>query len=145
MTPDAKLPDLALPVVPAPDEGPVLIQIEYTIAPEHRAEFLDAIHAVEPIRRRNGAGSWRVYRDLGEEGRYIERFVIASWAEYTRLRTRMTQTDRRTQERAERLQQKGVPRARVALPGCGARRTAAAGVAAARLGTPDGADGGEIG
>ena len=109
VTPDAKLPDLALPVVPAPDEGPVLIQIEYTIAPEHRAEFLDAIHAVEPIRRRNGAGSWRVYRDLGEEGRYIERFVIASWAEYTRLRTRMTQTDRRTQERAERLQQEGVP------------------------------------
>jgi MFS family permease len=109
VTPGAALPDLSLPVVPAPDDGPVLIQIEYVIPPEHRAEFLEAIHAVEPIRRRNGAGSWRVYRDLGQEGRYIERFVIASWAEYTRLRTRMTQTDRRTVERVERLLQEGVP------------------------------------
>ncbi len=109
VTPGAKLPDLALSVVPEPDDGPVLIQIHYQIAPEHRAEFLEAIYEIEPIRRRNGAGSWRVYRDLEQEGRYIERFVIESWGEYTRLRTRMTQTDRRATERIERFQEEGVP------------------------------------
>jgi hypothetical protein len=109
VTPGAKLPELALSVVPEPDEGPVLIQIHYQIEPTMRAEFIEAIHAIEPIRRRNGAGSWRVYRDLEQEGRYIERFVIESWGEYTRLRTRMTQTDRRAIERLERFQQDGAP------------------------------------
>jgi MFS family permease len=109
VTPGAKLPDLALSVEPEPDDGPVLIQIHYQIAADARAEFLEAIQALEPIRRRNGAGSWRVYRDLEQEGRYFERFVIESWGEYTRLRTRMTQTDRRAVERIERFQEEGVP------------------------------------
>src|SRR5262245_35908211 len=109
VTPGAKLPDLALAVVPAPEDGPVLIQIEYMIAPEHYAEFLKAVHAVEPIRRRNGAGRWRVYRDVEREGRFIERFVIESWGEYTRLRTRATKTDRRAQEHVEAFQREGSP------------------------------------
>ena len=92
-----------------PDDGPVLIQFEYQIDPEHREAFLRAIQAVEPTRRRNGAASWRVYRDLGEEGRFIERFVIASWGEFVRLRTRMTIADRKLQERVEELQRPGVP------------------------------------
>ncbi|NJN39975.1 MAG: hypothetical protein HC807_02670 [Gammaproteobacteria bacterium] len=66
------------------------VQIEYQIDPEHRGTFLRAIHAVEATRRRNGATSWRIYRDLGERGRVVERYVIASWAEYMRSRSRMT-------------------------------------------------------
>ncbi len=109
VTPGARLPDLAIPLMPAPDDGPVLIQIEYRIAPQDRAAFLKAIHNVEATRRRNGAGSWRVFRDLEQDGRFVERFVIESWAEYTRLRTRMTQTDRRVQDRAEQFQLPDVP------------------------------------
>ena len=109
VTPGARLPDLTIPMMPAPDDGPVLIQIEYRIAPENRAAFLGAIHKIEATRRRNGAGSWRVYRDLGHEDHFVERFVIDSWAEYTRLRTRMTQTDRKLQETAERFQSPDVP------------------------------------
>jgi quinol monooxygenase YgiN len=109
VTPGARLPDLAIPLMPAPDDGPVLIQIEYRIAPQDRAAFLKAIHNVEATRRRNGAGSWRVFRDLEQDGRFVERFVIESWAEYTRLRTRMTQTDRRVQDRADQFQRPDVP------------------------------------
>ncbi|MEO8134604.1 MAG: MFS transporter, partial [Betaproteobacteria bacterium] len=109
VTPGAQLPDLAIPLMPGHKDGPVLIQIEYRIAPENRADFLMAIHKIEHTRRRNGAGSWRVFRDLEQEDRFVERFVIDSWAEYTRLRTRMTQTDRRVQDNAERFQQKDVP------------------------------------
>jgi quinol monooxygenase YgiN len=104
-----QLPDLAIAVLPLPDDGPVLIQLEYRIAPENRKAFLRAIHAVEPIRRRNGATSWRVFRDLGEDGLFVERFVIASWAEYVRLRTRMTMADRTLQDHVEQLQQPDVP------------------------------------
>jgi MFS family permease len=109
VTPGARLPDLAIPMMPAPEDGPVLIQIEYRIAPENRTAFLKAVHKLERIRRRNGAGSWRVFRDLEHDGRFVERFVIDSWAEYTRLRTRMTQTDRRVQESAEQFQQPDEP------------------------------------
>jgi MFS family permease/quinol monooxygenase YgiN len=109
ITPGLQLPDLAIAVEPLPDDGPVLIQLEFRIDPEHREAFLRAIHASEPTRRRNGAVSWRVFRDLGEEGRFVERFIIASWAEFVRLRTRMTQADRKLQERVEQFQRPGVP------------------------------------
>jgi len=104
VAPGAQLPELTIAVEPAPMDGPVLIQIEYRIAPEHREEFLRAIHDVEPVRRRNGASSWRVFRDLAEDGLFVERFIIASWAEYVRLRARATMTDRNIQHHVERLQ-----------------------------------------
>ena len=50
-----------------------------------------------------------MFRDLGEEGRFVERYVIASWAEYVRLRARMTMADSQLQQRAAALQRPGVP------------------------------------
>lgn len=109
VTPGSQLPELAIAVEPGAKDGPVLIQIEYRIDVEHREEFLSAIHAVEPVRRRNGAVSWRVFRDLGEDGLFVERFIIASWAEYVRLRARATMADRNLQHGVERLQRANVP------------------------------------
>jgi MFS family permease len=109
VTPTPQSGELSIAVEPKPDDGPVLIQLEYRIDEEHRDEFLRAIHSVEPVRRRNGVSDWRVFRDLGEDGRFVERFVIVSWAEYVRLRTRMTVTDRRIQDRVEKFQRSGVP------------------------------------
>ena len=42
-------------------------------------------------------------------GRFVERFVIASWAEYVRLRMRMTVADREIQDRVALWQREGVP------------------------------------
>jgi MFS family permease len=109
VTPSLHLPDLAPTVQPLPDDGPVLIQIEYQIDPARRRDFLAAIHAVGTTRRRNGAASWRVYRDIGAEGRFVERFVLTSWSEYVRLRTRMTVSDRAIQQKVETLQREDVP------------------------------------
>jgi MFS family permease len=109
VTPSLHLGELAMTIQPLPDDGPVLIQVEYTIDPENRKKFLHAIQAVEPTRRRNGAARWRVYRDLGEDGRFVERYIIQSWSEYVRLRTRMTITDRKVQERVSQLQRPDVP------------------------------------
>ena len=109
VTPGAQLPELAIAIEPGPMDGPVLIQIEYRIDVEHREEFLRAIHAVEPARRRNGAASWRVFRNLGEDGIFVERFIIASWAEYVRLRARATMADRNLQHRIESFQRADVP------------------------------------
>ena len=109
ITPGLQLPDMAITAEPLPDDGPVLIQIDYRIDPDKRRAFLRAIHAVEATRRRNGAASWRVFRDLGEEGRFVERYIIASWAEYIRLRSRMTVADRKLQDRVTQFQREDVP------------------------------------
>jgi MFS family permease len=109
VTPGMPMPDLAISFEPKPDDGPVLIQIEYRIDPPNQDEFLRLIGSIEPARRRNGAIDWRVFRDLGEDGRFVERFVIGSWAEYVRLRTRMTVADRGVQGRIEALQRDSVP------------------------------------
>jgi len=109
VTTGVQLPELAVMDEPLPDDGPVLIQIEYQVDADNRGAFLRAIHAVEATRRRNGATSWRVFRDLGGKGRIVERYIIASWAEYMRLRSRMTMADRKLQEQVLKLQREGVP------------------------------------
>ena len=100
--------DFHLAAEPEPDDGPVLIQIEYRIVPENRDAFLRAVRAIGPVRRRNGANSWRVFRDLAEENLYVERYIISSWAEYVRLRSRMTIADRQIQEEVARHQREGI-------------------------------------
>ena len=109
VVPGVRLPELSIAAEPLPDDGPVLIQLEYRIDAANRDAFLKAIAKVGPTRRRNGATSWRVFRDVGEEGRFVERYVIASWAEYVRLRARMTMADSRLQQRVAELQRADVP------------------------------------
>jgi hypothetical protein len=107
--PRVHVPELAIAVEPLPDDGPVLIQVEYRIEPPNRSGFLRAIAAVGPTRRRSGATSWRVFRDLGDEERFVERYVIASWAQYLRQRERMTMADSELQDQAARFQRADVP------------------------------------
>jgi MFS family permease len=109
VTPSLHLPELAPTIQPLPEDGPVLIQIVYQVDADKRTAFLRAMHAMGPTRRRNGAASWRVYRDIGQEGRFVERYVLTSWSEYVRLRTRMTIADRDLQARVEALQRADVP------------------------------------
>ena len=89
VTPGVQLPDMGIAVEPSPDDGPVLIQVEYRIDPENRAVFIRNIYSVRPRAAATARRSWAVFRDLGEDGRFVERFVISSWAEYVRLRTRI--------------------------------------------------------
>jgi len=109
VTTGATLPELEIDAEPGPDDGPVLIQIEYQVDPEHHEAFLEAIQRVGPTRRRNGATSWRVFRDLAVDGCFVERYIIESWAEYVRLRSRMTVSDRAIQSHAQDMQKEGVP------------------------------------
>ena len=109
VTPGFQLPELAMALQPMADDGPVLVQVEYRIPRAQREEFLQAIRAVEPTRRRNGAMSWRVFADIAEEGRFVERFIISSWAEYVRLRSRATVADRSAHTAIEKFQEAGTP------------------------------------
>jgi quinol monooxygenase YgiN len=85
---------------PHPDDGPVLITIEYRINPDHAQEFADAMQAVRQERLRDGAFRAGLFRDPSEPGRYLETFVVESWAEHLRQHQRVTVSDRADEERA---------------------------------------------
>ena len=50
-------------------------------------------------RRRDGATFWRVYRDLSDPARYVERFIVTSWADYLHQRARATLADQELEAR----------------------------------------------
>jgi quinol monooxygenase YgiN len=81
-----------------PDQGPVLVTIEYRIAKENCAAFLGAIDEMGRERKRDGAFAWGVFEDAAESGRYLETFLIESWREMQHLRARVTNADRMLEE-----------------------------------------------
>jgi predicted MFS family arabinose efflux permease/quinol monooxygenase YgiN len=90
---------------PDPEEGPVLIVIEYRIRPADKAEFTQALHAVRPLRMRDGAIRWGVFQDTAQPERFVETFVMESWLEFLRARERMTAADRVIRERVRSFHQ----------------------------------------
>src|SRR6266850_1337491 len=55
LTPSAHWSEPHLDVVPAPDEGPVRVEVEYRVDPLQADAFVEAIRDLERIRRRDGA------------------------------------------------------------------------------------------
>ena len=84
---------------PDPEAGPVAVEIGYRIHAEQSAAFLDAVSQMRAPRRRDGATFWRVYRDLGDASRYVERFIVTSWADYLHQRARATLADQEVETR----------------------------------------------
>jgi MFS family permease len=84
---------------PPPEQGSVAVQIEYQIDPATKDAFLRAVHAVGAARCRDGSRFWRLYRDLSDPAKYVERFIVDSWTEYLRQQSRATIADRLVEER----------------------------------------------
>ena len=80
-------------------QGPVLVTIEYVLIPERKAEFVRAIHQYERLRRRDGASRWGIFRDTEVADRYLEMFLVNSWAEHMRQHERQTEADRDLEQR----------------------------------------------
>lgn len=85
--------ELFVEAEPTPDAGPVAVEIGYRIQHGQDQAFLEAVEQLKAPRRRDGATFWRVYRDLGEPSRYVERFIVSSWADYLHQRARATVAD----------------------------------------------------
>uniref|UniRef100_UPI003784DE56 MFS transporter n=1 Tax=Aquabacterium sp. TaxID=1872578 RepID=UPI003784DE56 len=94
----APFEDLLVPDPPDPEAGPVAVELGYRIRPEDTAAFLDAVSQLRAPRQRDGATFWRIYRDLGDPSRYVERFIVTSWADYLHQRARATLADQALEE-----------------------------------------------
>jgi len=87
------LQDLQLAWQPGHEDGPVAVEFGYRIRTEDTEAFLDALTQLRGPRKRDGATFWRIYRDLSDPTRYVERFIVESWAGYLHQRARATQAD----------------------------------------------------
>ncbi len=81
------------------ERSPALVTIEYRVAPERRAEFLERMAALGRVRRRDGALDWQCVEDVAAPGVYLEVFRAGSWLEHLRQHQRVTADDRALQER----------------------------------------------
>ncbi|MCC7484996.1 MAG: MFS transporter [Burkholderiales bacterium] len=92
-----------------PDRGPVLVTVEYRIAPADGPAFTAAMGEVRRVRLRDGATSWGLFEDAARPGRYLESFLVESWVEHLRQHRRATVADRDVSERARRFHVGPVP------------------------------------
>lgn len=87
-------------VEPHPDDGPVMVTIEFKIRQDDYAAFTSAIHKVRDMRMRNGAIRWGVFQDAGQPDRFVENFVVDSWIDFLRQRERVSAPDRELRDHA---------------------------------------------
>ncbi|MEP7280883.1 MAG: MFS transporter [Rubrivivax sp.] len=85
----------------APDEGPVMVVVEYLVDPAQAQAFARVMQATRRARLRQGALSWGLFRDTAVPGRYVESFVDENWVEHLRRQERFTAADEGL--RAQRL------------------------------------------
>jgi MFS family permease len=82
-----------LAVEPAPEDGPVLVMLEYDVLDERADEFVAAMQELGRARRRGGAYAWHLYQDPDRPGRYVETFRVRSWGEHLLQSERVTVAD----------------------------------------------------
>jgi MFS family permease/quinol monooxygenase YgiN len=99
MTPSLHWGEPLVVLEPHPEHGPILVMIEHRIDPKDSEAFSQAMQALRLIRRRDGAIRWGLFQDLAEPGRFIETFIVETWAEHLRQHERMTMADREVEER----------------------------------------------
>jgi predicted MFS family arabinose efflux permease len=92
-----------VPVSLAPDDGPIMLSVEYRIPEERLGDFLAVAADLRQARRRDGAMHWAIYTDPEDPGRHIETFTASSWSEHQRQSQRLTGTDAAAVQRVRAL------------------------------------------
>jgi quinol monooxygenase YgiN len=87
----------------------MLVISEYAPSPDQRADFVQALYALQRVRRRNGAIRWGLFQDPVNPDRYVETFVIESWAEQLRLHEHLTVDDQAVYHRARTFSTPATP------------------------------------
>ena len=82
-----------LPPLEADVDRPVLVTVEYDVAPGQESDFLEAMREYELVRRRDGASRWGIARDVEASNLYLETFIVRSWEEHVRQHDRITRAD----------------------------------------------------
>ena len=98
LSPSLHWPEPVLSSEPPPDAGPVLVTVEYIIDVAKTYDFTLAMQGVRLERLRDGAYRWGLYNDSAVPSRFVETFVVESWAEHLRQHARVTAADRQIED-----------------------------------------------
>jgi MFS family permease len=102
-TPSAHWPAPQLSLSPNADDGPVLVTVTYRVPEDDAVDFTEAMRHVGRSRRRTGALRWELFRDGSDPTRFVESYLVGTWAEHRRQHEdRLTGADRRFEEEAFR-------------------------------------------
>jgi hypothetical protein len=93
-------PDPELRLSLTPRSGPIVIEIEYRVAPARARLFYAVMQQVQHSRQRNGAYGWSIARDIADPELWTERFHCPTWHDYLRQRNRSTESERALHIRA---------------------------------------------
>ncbi len=107
--PSGHWPEPILLVERHEEHGPVLVTVEYSIDPACGRDFSRAMRLMRRLRRRDGAIRWGLFEDAATPGRYIETYVVESWAEHVRQHERVTVSDREIEAQAFAFHQGSEP------------------------------------
>jgi MFS family permease len=94
-------PELKVEIMP--DQGPVLVEVRYQVAPEHLKEFMREIELLGLGRKRDGAVFWGVFEDMSTPGTYVESYAVKTWLDRLRQHERISRQDAQTQTRIRAL------------------------------------------
>ena len=89
----------------SPDDGPVVVLIDYDVAPADQPAFRVAAHALTRLRLRDGALRAGVFTDIAQPSRLTEIFYVATWGEHERQHHRFTRDDQTAEEAVRRFHQ----------------------------------------
>jgi predicted MFS family arabinose efflux permease len=90
--------------------GPVLVEVEWRVAPESADRFVAAMNKVCRSRRRTGANLWGLFRDVEDPTLYLETFTVATWHEHLRQHLeRSTVSEQDLEAEARRFTMDGAP------------------------------------
>ena len=103
-SPSTHWPEPQLALDPDPDAGPVLVLSEWTVSPERAGDFVAAMSRVARVRQRTGGRQWSLFQDGARPDRFVESYLVPSWAEHLRQHEeRLTVTDARNEAAARKL------------------------------------------
>ncbi|MDX6716893.1 MAG: hypothetical protein QOH30_3451 [Baekduia sp.] len=118
---------------PPAEAGPVLVTVQWPVAPGSEEAFVAAMAPVGRSRRRTGAALWGLFQDAEDPTMFLETFTVKTWHEHLRQHLeRGTVMDQELERRARDLLRPGEePRVRhlLSVYGPWLRTAADAGVA----------------
>ena len=96
-------PDPVLSGVIDPDDGPVMVTIEYRVEPADWPAFQIAAEQLKRLRLRDGALRAGVFADISDPMRITEFFYVATWGEHQRQHHRFTREDQAVEAQVRQL------------------------------------------
>lgn len=87
--------------------GPIVVEVEYDVAPDQARKFYAAAQKLQRVRKRNGGFDWSIARDVADPALWVERYHCPTWGDYLRMRDRYTRAELDLQTEADSFNRSG--------------------------------------